>query len=228
MGLGFLVYTRLSPIVLSSRSLGRTAGDRRHCPHNKGGLAFQSSMATVRGKGWQNDSTGFTFHCKRFEYKAQLWKFSLEKVQCSVWAKRGSEKREEFSTKLTPETNRQAVQGEKRGNEEGEEITPGQHLQRAHLSLIWFLSYTNGLLVFLLWLSLRFTEYPTSQLANSLVSIQNSKISSPGILSECPHWHSVSLLRTGNHKPFQSPVGHKDKPQGTRKRLFKRLLKKRL
>lgn len=94
VGLGFLAYTRLSPIVLSSRSLGRTAGNRRHCPHNKGGLAFQSSMATVRGKGWQNDSTGFTFHCKRFEYKAQLWKFSLEKVQCSVWAKRGSEKRE--------------------------------------------------------------------------------------------------------------------------------------
>lgn len=88
---------------------------RRHCPHNKGGLAFQSSMATVRGKGWQNDSTGFTFHCKRFEYKVQLWKFSLEKVQCSVQAKRGSEKREKFSTKLTPETNRAGTPGRETG-----------------------------------------------------------------------------------------------------------------
>ena len=144
---------------------------------------------------------GLLFNAKGLDTKQQ-WKLSLDSSLKGL--KKGSEKRQKFSTKTTPGTNR-AFQGEKKKIRKwgsvgdyswsiwiwkGQGLRPyhperaQSRLKRAGLSLIESCLHMNWLLVFPFDCHSNLLSDHLLNLQIPLLSIQSSKISSPHILSD--------------------------------------------
>lgn len=127
---------------------------------------------------------GLLFIAKGLDTKEQ-WKLSLDSSLQGL--KKGSEKKQEFSTKTTPETNR-AFQGEKKKNQKMRKckwlLMVTMNLKRAGLSLIESYLHMNWLLVFPFDCHSNLLSDRLLNLQIPLLSIQSSKISSPHVLSD--------------------------------------------